>query len=147
MLSYHQAQMIFQFGHPEGWGRVLDLPTQTDKKGLGFMTGRNKSISTPLKTQDIPSPIQFVSGGVIHEEVDAVNEDGDSDCEMDKWVRPTVQVEKLVNWFAEDVIEVTLFEEQFSCFTCYHALIHMSCLRCSGCAVRLRCFSLQIYHQ
>ena len=39
MASCRQAQEVVESGHPEGWGRVLDLPTQKDKKGLGFVAG------------------------------------------------------------------------------------------------------------
>ena len=90
---------------------MLNFPTQTDKKGLGFVDGRGMSTVAPLQVQGCPRPIQFVNGGVIHEEVHAVSEDGDSDCEMDKWVRPIVPGKKLANWFVEDVIDVSRYEE------------------------------------
>ena len=61
------------------------------------MTGRSMSTATPSRVQGIHSPIQFVSGGVIHEEAHALSEDGDNDCEMDKWVHPTMPGEKLAN--------------------------------------------------
>ena len=111
MSSYRQAQAVVQSGHPKGWGRVLNLPTQTYKKGLGFVDGRNMSTTAPLKVQGVTPPIQFVSGGVIHEEAHAMSEERDNDFEMDKQVRPTISGKELANWFFEDVIEVTCYEE------------------------------------
>ena len=90
---------------------MLDLPTQTNKKGLGFVTGLSVLTATPPKVQGIPSLVQFVNNGVIHVKSHAMSEDADNDCEMDKWVRPIVLGENLANWFAEDIIEVTRYEE------------------------------------
>ena len=90
---------------------MLNLPTQIDKKGLGFVVGQSILVVAPLKVQGILQPIQFFSGGVIHEEAHAVSEDGDSDYKMDKWVGPTVLGKELANWFAEDVIKFTRYEE------------------------------------
>ena len=40
-----------------------------------------------------------------------MSEDGDSDCEIDKWVRPIVPGKNLANWFVEDVVKVTRYKE------------------------------------
>ena len=110
MSSYRQAQAIVRSGNPEGWGRVFDLPTQKDKRGLGFIANQGRSVATP-EGQSIPPPIRFVSGGTIQEEAHAVSEGDGNGCEMDRWVHPTMPNEKLTNWFPEDIIEVTRFEE------------------------------------
>jgi hypothetical protein len=39
------------------------------------------------------------------------NEDGDSDCDMDNWVRPCAPGEKINNWTAEEIVQVTLQTE------------------------------------
>ena len=110
MSSYRQAQAIIQSGHPEGWGRVLDLPTQKDKKGLGFVANHRRSVII-LGDQSIPPLIQFISGRTIQGEAHAVDEADGNNCEMDRWVHPTGPNEKHGNWFAKDIIEVTRLEE------------------------------------
>ena len=53
-------------------------------------------------------PVNFV----IPSEVSAVNEeDGDSDCDIDNWVRPKIPGEVINNWSSEEIIQVTLLEE------------------------------------
>ena len=45
-------------------------------------------------------------------QVSAVNdEDGDSDCDIDNWLRPRIPGEVLRNWSSEEIIQVTLLEE------------------------------------
>ena len=75
------------------------------------MAGRSAPTVVPLKIQGIPPPIRFVSGGIIHEEAHVVSEEGHNNYEMDKWIRPTIPGQEPANWFAEDVIEVTRYEE------------------------------------
>lgn len=36
MSSLKDVRAVVENGHPEGWGRVLDLPLKFDKLGLGF---------------------------------------------------------------------------------------------------------------
>ena len=40
-----------------------------------------------------------------------MSEEGDSDCEMEKLIHPTIVGQDPVNWFSEDVIEVNHYEE------------------------------------
>ena len=61
-----------------------------DKGGMGFVAGRSAPVTIPPKVRRIPALIKFISAGVIHEEAHAVSDEGDSDCEMDNWIRPTV---------------------------------------------------------
>ncbi|KAI5415820.1 hypothetical protein KIW84_041023 [Lathyrus oleraceus] len=60
--------------------------------------------------QNQKGPCTFTSAGLMnHGVVFAIeNEDGDSDCDMDNWVRPCAQGEKINNWTAEEIIQVTL---------------------------------------
>jgi hypothetical protein len=110
MASYKQAQAIVKSGHPEGWGRVLELPTQTDKRGLGFAPGMKVPVSTPM-SKGVSPPVKFVKGGIQIEDVDAIDGEADGDYDVDKWIYPTVPGRELSNWFVEDVAVVTRFEE------------------------------------
>jgi hypothetical protein len=66
--------------------------------------------STPQTRQ---GPITFSSAGIIqYGQVSAVNdEDGDSDYDIDNWVRPRIPGEVINNWSSEEIIQVTLLEE------------------------------------
>ena len=39
------------------------------------------------------------------------NEDGDSDCDIDNWVRPRIPSEVLNNWSSEEIVQATCLEE------------------------------------
>lgn len=71
MSSFKQAQAILESGHLEGWGRVLELPTQKDKCGLGFkfdQEWRNQKNNSTLETQQAAGPINFISAWKSKEE-------------------------------------------------------------------------------
>ncbi|KAI5407365.1 hypothetical protein KIW84_053570 [Lathyrus oleraceus] len=58
-------------------------------------------------------PSTFTSAGLMnHGDVFAASsEDGDSDWDLDNWVRPRAPGEMINNWTAEDVVQVTLQTE------------------------------------
>ncbi|KAI5399045.1 hypothetical protein KIW84_064422 [Lathyrus oleraceus] len=69
--------------------------------------------STTSTLQTHQGPITFSSAGIIqYGQVSAVNEEeGDSDCDIDNWVRPKIPGEVINNWSSEEIIQVTLLEE------------------------------------
>ena len=92
-------------GVAPGWGRLLELPVKEDKFGIGYQ---------PVLTYTtLQGPITFSSAGIIqYGQVSAVNdEEGDSDCDIDNWVRPKIPGEVINNWSSEKIIQVTLLEE------------------------------------
>ncbi|KAI5427624.1 hypothetical protein KIW84_032870 [Lathyrus oleraceus] len=76
-----------------------------DKFGIGYQP--------VLTSTTLQGPITFSSAGIIqYGQVSAVNEeDEDSDCDIDNWVRPQIPGEVINNWSSEEIIQVTLLEE------------------------------------
>lgn len=102
MTSLKDAKAVVKAGHPEGWGRVLDLPPKFNRMGLGYdgyqpkEDGKNKKV------------IQFRSAG--YEEINMVGEEVEED-NFDKWIKPTVPEETSQNWTIEDSSLVTFAQE------------------------------------
>ena len=103
--SFKQARAVVDSGVAPGWGRLLELPVKEDKFGIGYQP--------VLTSTTLQGPITFSSAGIIqYGQVSAVNEeDGDSDCDIDNWVRPRIPGEVINNWSSEEIIQVTLLEE------------------------------------
>ena len=87
----------------------MELPTQKDKKGLGYVPGK-APLATPAHP-NIPPPIQFVKGGIQFEDVDAIGDETDSECYMDQWIRPTTPRQEPANWFSEDIAVISRLQE------------------------------------
>ena len=106
IASYKQAKEVVDSGKAEGWGKMVDLPVKEDKFGVGYQ---------PLQAEQVgqAGPSTFTSAGLMnHGDVFAADvEDGDSDCDLDCWVRPSAPGEVINNWTAEDVVQVTLQTE------------------------------------
>lgn len=77
MSSLKDVKAVVEGGHPEGWGRVLDLPPKFDKFGLGF---RPAMKSTTPKLSSSFTLVKFASGGG---QVNAATDEVDNDYEMD----------------------------------------------------------------
>lgn len=78
MSSLKDAKVVVEPGHPEGWGRVLDLPPKFDKLGLGYSTHKS---SEAVKDRKV---VQFTSAGFIYtDQVNAV-EDNDEDFDYSR---------------------------------------------------------------
>lgn len=111
MLSFKQAQVVVESGHPEDWGRVLELPTQKDNCGLGFkfdQEWRNQKNNSTPETQQATGPIKFISARKSKEEDACVVEDEvDSDYDIETWIHPTVPGQELSNWTSEELVTVT----------------------------------------
>ena len=111
MKYYNLAQAIVESGHPGGCGRVLDLPMKKDKYGMGSVAWWHAPVTIPPKTQGVPAPIKFISGGIIHEEAHAVSDEGNIDYDIDNWIRPTVLGQEPSNWFFEKIVTVIRYQE------------------------------------
>jgi hypothetical protein len=110
LSSFKQAHALVNSSVAPGWGCLVDLPVKEDKFGIGYQPTLTSTTSTPQTRQ---GPITFSSAGIIqYGQVSAINkEDGDSDCDIDNWVRPRVPGEVLRNWSSEEIIQVTLLKE------------------------------------
>lgn len=104
LSSLKVVKAMIEAGHPEGWGRVLDLPPKFDKLGLNYVPHESKS---GPKAQNI---VKFSSAGFINKgQANAIDDDKDSASDFSKWMQPAVQ--GLRNWFTEDVAEIIICEE------------------------------------
>ena len=83
-----------------------------NKGGLGFVAGRSALITIP-RVQGIPTPINFISTGIIQGETSVISDEGNSDCDMDNWVSPNIPGQEPSNWFSEDVVTVTHYKSSF----------------------------------
>ena len=85
---------------------MVDFPVKEDKFGIGYQ---------PLQAEQSvqTGPSTFTSAGLMnHGDVFAASsEDGDSDCDLDNWVRPCAPGEMVNNWTAEEIVQVTLQTE------------------------------------
>ena len=109
IASYKQALEVIHSGNTEGWGKVIDVPVKEDMFGIGYQPFQ----SSEQGVQNQKGPCTFTSVGLMnHGDVFATgNEDGDSDCDMDNWVCPGAPGEKINNWTAEEIVQVTLQTE------------------------------------
>lgn len=105
MSSLKDAKAVVEAGHPEGWGRVLDLPPKFDKMGLGYSAHQ---FSRTVKDK---RDVQFTSAGYILEDQVNVVKDNDEDADFSRWIKPSVPEQELQNWTAEAVGLVTFSEE------------------------------------
>jgi hypothetical protein len=79
-----------------------------DSKAVNFAPAPNV-VNNPMP-QHGGANVNMVEGEV--KLVSAVNnEDGDSDCDIDNWVRPRIPGEVLNNWSSEEIVQATCLEE------------------------------------
>ncbi|XP_050875925.1 uncharacterized protein LOC127079584 [Lathyrus oleraceus] len=110
--SLKDARAVVESGHPEGWGRVLDLPLKSDKLGPRFSISQQGIAPQAPK---ILTSMRFTSVGFINnDQANVVGDDDDSDYDIDNWIRPSVPGEELCNWTAKDVTQVTINQESTS---------------------------------
>ncbi|XP_058726057.1 uncharacterized protein LOC131597370 [Vicia villosa] len=110
MSSLKEARAVVESGHPEGWGRVLDLPIKQDKCGIGYQVGQSSSNEAPKKPGTF-IPIKFSSAGIVKDHICAADDDMDSDYDIEGWIKPCVPGQKLLNWSSEDIISIAFDQE------------------------------------
>lgn len=64
MSSLEDARAVAKNGHPEGWGRVLDLSPKFDKLDLGFNHSRQGLVPEAPKFPNVLTPVKFASDGL-----------------------------------------------------------------------------------
>ncbi|KAI5418907.1 hypothetical protein KIW84_043217 [Lathyrus oleraceus] len=98
LSSLKDARAVVENGHPEGWGRVLDLPPTFDKLDLSFSHSKQGLSHEPPQVPNILTPVKFASTGFINiGQANVVGDDVDSDYDIDNWIRPSVPGEGLRN--------------------------------------------------
>ncbi|XP_058774480.1 uncharacterized protein LOC131648768 [Vicia villosa] len=110
MSSLKEAKAVVESGHPEGWGRVLDLPIKQDKCGIGYQLGQSSSNEASKKFGTFV-PIKFSSAGIVKDHICAADDDMDSDYDIEEWIKPCVPGQKLLNWSSEDIISIASDQE------------------------------------
>lgn len=72
-------QIVIKVGHPEGWGRVLDLPMNKDRSRLGFHSHQltQRKMDTRMVKGHIPSlPNTFTSASHLKDDLICVVGEG-----------------------------------------------------------------------
>lgn len=74
MASLKDALTVIKSGHPVGWGRMLELPNNNDRTGLGYNTqSLKKTIPIVEKGQVFPLSDYFSSvGHLVYEHICAL---------------------------------------------------------------------------
>ncbi|XP_058726212.1 uncharacterized protein LOC131597536 [Vicia villosa] len=110
MSSLKEAKAVVESGHPEGWGRVLDLPIKQDNCGIGYQLGQSSSSGPPKKPGTFVL-IKFSSAGIVKDHICAADDDMDSDYDIEEWIKPCVPGQKLLNWSSKDIISIAFDQE------------------------------------
>jgi len=97
IASYKQAAEVVRSGEAPGWGRMIDIAVKEDRFGVGYQPGRGSSGQNRGRRQ----PFTFTSAGMLDpDHICMVGEEGDSDCEMDRWIKPCAPGMEVQNWKA-----------------------------------------------
>ena len=109
MSLYKDAKAIVESGVNQKWGKVIEPVKMRKNHGIGYVAleGKDEEEEEPPKVR---GPFCFTSAGMFFDRVNAVSEDGGSDCDMDSWIRPCPSGLGLDNWTAEKIVQVTKFE-------------------------------------
>ncbi|XP_050908890.1 uncharacterized protein LOC127122628 [Lathyrus oleraceus] len=109
MSSLKDAQTIIKAGHPEGWGRILELPVNKNRSGLGYHPEQATQQNTPIGGGEmaLSIPGNFISvGHHFQDQVTMVGEDLNT-SEVDCFVLKKTAGQQLHNWTEVDLPEVT----------------------------------------
>ena len=79
----------------------MDIPYKSNKFGLGFTSGAQRVVCY-ARTEG--PPLRISNHGVN------ALEDSNSDCDLDKWIFPTING-GLSNWEAKYLVPVTFIQE------------------------------------
>ncbi|KAI5382177.1 hypothetical protein KIW84_UN0102 [Lathyrus oleraceus] len=106
--SYRQATEVVKSGEAPGWSRMMDVPAKKDRFGVGYQPGRGSS----GQGRGRRTSVTFTSAGMLDpDHICMMSEEADSDCDMDRWIKPCAPGMEIQNWKAEKIIRVTLLEE------------------------------------
>jgi hypothetical protein len=105
--SYKQAAEVVKNGEAPGWGRMMDVSAKKDRFGVGYQPGRGSGQGRGRRTS-----VTFTSAGMLDlDHICMMGEEDDSDCDIDRWIKPCAPGMGIQNWKAEKIIRVTLLEE------------------------------------
>ncbi|KAI5422307.1 hypothetical protein KIW84_045672 [Lathyrus oleraceus] len=108
IASYKQAAEVVKNGEAPGWGRMMDISAKKDRFGVGYQPGRGSM----GQGRGRRTPVTFTSAGMLDpDHICMMSEEADSDCEIDRWIKPCAPGMGIQNWKAEKIIRVTLLEE------------------------------------
>ena len=101
MASLKDVRAVIEEGGCTIWVQLPDIPYKSDKFGLGFTSGAQKSI---CRAHVGGPPLRISNHGVN------TVEDTDSDCNLDNWIFSTTN-DGLSNWTASDFVPIMFIEE------------------------------------
>ncbi|KAI5389621.1 hypothetical protein KIW84_075058 [Lathyrus oleraceus] len=108
IASYKQAAEVVKNGEAPGWGRMMDISAKKDRFGVGYQPGRGSS----GQGRGRRTSVTFTSAGMLDpDHICMMSDEADSDCEIDRWIKPCAPGMGIQNWKAEKIIRVTLLEE------------------------------------
>jgi hypothetical protein len=108
LTSLKDARALLEAGHPEGWGRVMEVAPKFNRFGLGFEPILRRQI---LKAPDSSTPVKFASAGIKKEDQVNAVDDEDDVFNIEDWIRPCIPSSELKNWTSVDTIQVTTAKE------------------------------------
>ena len=97
MASLKNARPVNDKGRRAIWGQLPDITHKTDKFGLGFTTGAQRS----ARHARIGRPPLYIS----NQGVNAI-EDSEEDSDINRWIHPTTN-SGLNNWTVKDFIPIS----------------------------------------
>lgn len=113
MISLEDVKIVIKNGHPEGWGRVLNLPTNKDCAGLGY-NSQNLKKQVPKVVEGCVLPLSdfFESARhLVDGHICALEEEGFGITMEEGLVYKKIEGHELTNWTATEISEVTLLEK------------------------------------
>ncbi|XP_050890912.1 uncharacterized protein LOC127096377 [Lathyrus oleraceus] len=109
MVSLKDALTIIKDGHPQGWGRLLELPANKDRTGLGY-NSQNLKKPTPIAIRGSVLPLSenFSSAGYLDDNrTCAVEEEEEED---DGLIFTKTDGNDAIKWTEIEIPKVTLIE-------------------------------------
>ena len=100
MASLKDAKAVVEEGGCTIWGQVSDIPYKSDKFGLGFTSGAQRAVR---RARTRGPPLWINNHGVN------ALEDNDSNCDLEKWIFPTIS-RGLRNWEAKDFVPINFIQ-------------------------------------
>ena len=86
---------------------MMEVPAKKDRFGVGYQPGRGSGQGRGRRAS-----VTFTSAGMLDpDHICMMSDDADSDCDMDRWIKPCAPGMGIQNWKAEKIIRVTLLEE------------------------------------
>ncbi|KAI5389622.1 hypothetical protein KIW84_075058 [Lathyrus oleraceus] len=103
IASYKQAAEVVKNGEAPGWGRMMDISAKKDRFGVGYQPGRGSS----GQGRGRRTSVTFTSAGMLDpDHICMMSDEADSDCEIDRWIKPCAPGMGIQNWKAEKIIRV-----------------------------------------